>query len=816
MYHYSLLRQEIERCCTSLLMAPSPPKRRWSPKAHEEVHTSIRQFSIPLVGTHTRRLPLGKLPSLQAPAVLSARDSSWPTAEQEFDKKAASKIGGWLKGGSAAAYGLLARCRVMSDSKEDSESQMHAAKLAFELLKTLAFEIQDFGDLDANSPDLRTSRTWLLTSLLHHIQVSLFADEEVVTARKMASHYAAIAEDSIGMPRQHAQVTEDLARVNRWQMQEESPPRLSAQEMWCRRRGLRASQGAAAEEAEVGGEEKVNAVPMGFVSNVQRWHCTQLVCQIRWSNQIISTLDAQSSAAYNMLGLAQELMAGFVVGWAFAFWRLQYVEDKMAAQQLQKAERSTRINREYVGVFFTYWSLLTSGALCNRAKEELQLKKLHLRLLSVRLRDVEAKKTKSLQDVQYDKTAHYLIVRKMQALKEERSRLDFRFQTMPPVEARHSLHLVMEVFMDFVMDFGKLERLGCRHRLLGKDLIFLATDPAERQQDIGVLPAEEILVRWINCILAEAHHSASVLLTDAMDDENGRSNWAAADSSSYGFRCREVRAIPTLQTKSLEVFFQDGKILTVLYAMFRAYRRNKTIFDPEDLGVLDEKDSDRRGAAAQNAFVSLSPLLISRLLLSPLDVVSGQRFALKASLCTTLLREATGSLQDLSKRPFKQVSADAGRETERTGGGGEIKEANSMATVMTMFEKLVGGAWEGFVDLSRLCFPWEPLTALQEMALYDILRRWVNLQVYGVLIPQADIPGVKNLGNDLASGQVLLRLIKAVAPTVIEAVMCIEACRVVFDGKLEERSFPKPGKRGFHSMILPAIMEISAAESDAV
>ena len=118
-------------------------------------------------------------------------------------------------------------------------------------------------------------RTWLLTSLLHHIQarlhlvsteslisnkhenlleaqVSLFADEEVVTARKMASddltgsrflellfwdsvckgHYAAIAEDSIGMPRlsyfwirasvdrvlhgsvlscrQHAQVTEDL------------------------------------------------------------------------------------------------------------------------------------------------------------------------------------------------------------------------------------------------------------------------------------------------------------------------------------------------------------------------------------------------------------------------------------------------------------------------------------------------------------------------------------------------------------------------------------------------------------------------------
>ena len=108
-----------------------------------------------------------------------------------------------------------------------------------------------------------------------------------------------------------------------------------------------------------------------------------------------------------------------------------------------------------------------------------------------------------------------------------------------------------------------------------------------------------------------------------MDDENGRpcsaedchelncqssslvrSNWAAADSSSYGFRpdaelscggddndsamaaaagsfvllssaafalqrCREVRAIPTLQTKSLEAFFQETLVLlfpAILYA----------------------------------------------------------------------------------------------------------------------------------------------------------------------------------------------------------------------------------------------------------
>ena len=56
--------------------------------------------------------------------------------------------------------------------------------------------------------------------------------------------------------------------------------------------------------------------------------------------------------------------------------------------------------------------------------------------------------------------------------------------------------------MDFLMDFSKLQSLGCRHKLLGKepkvsfskgdsaqffvariqDLIFFATDPAERQQ----------------------------------------------------------------------------------------------------------------------------------------------------------------------------------------------------------------------------------------------------------------------------------------------------------------------------------------------
>ena len=49
------------------------------------------------------------------------------------------------------------------------------------------------------------------------------------------------------------------------------------------------------------------------------------------------------------------------------------------------------------------------------------------------------------------------------------------------------------------------------------------------------------------------------------------------------------------------------------------------------------------------------------------------------------------------------------------------------------------------------------------------------------------------------------------APTVIEAAICIETCRVVLDG---QSLLPETRQTGFR-WFLPAIVEISAAESDA-
>ena len=45
----------------------------------------------------------------------------------------------------------------------------------------------------------------------------------------------------------------------------------------------------------------------------------------------------------------------------------------------------------------------------------------------------------------------------------------------------------------------------------------------------------------------------------------------------------------------------------------------------------------------------------------------------------------------------------------------------------------------------------------------EILRRWVNLQVFGSVTE-----GVTHFGADLASGHVLLKLIQAVASNAIE------------------------------------------------
>eukprot|EP00913_Durusdinium_trenchii_P017178 g16154.t1 len=120
-------------------------------------------------------------------------------------------------------------------------------------------------------------------------------------------------------------------------------------------------------------------------------------------------------------------------GWAFAFWRLLWKEEIIEAEQVQKMERSVRINREYVGLFFTSWSHI--------AREHVS-----------------------------DKSVNYMMTRKLQAAQEDKSRVDYRLQTMSPADARRALHLIMEIFMNLLGNFSLAENMLCKQKMLPKEL----------------------------------------------------------------------------------------------------------------------------------------------------------------------------------------------------------------------------------------------------------------------------------------------------------------------------------------------------------
>ncbi|CAK9084858.1 Uncharacterized protein SCF082_LOCUS40231 [Durusdinium trenchii] len=339
--------------------------------------------------------------------------------------------------------------------------------------------------------------------------------------------------------------------------------------MWTRRSGMSSSQGPVIRWT---GAEDADLLSLVAASNIQRWHCTQLIEQARWVNEIDSSREAQISAAYNMLGLVQELTGGFAVGWAFAFWRLLWKEEIIEAEQVQKMERSVRINREYVGLFFTSWSHIAVALQTERRKEELNIKKLHKRMLGVRLQEAEDRRHAYEREHVSDKSVNYMMTRKLQAAQEDKSRVDYRLQTMSPADARRALHLIMEIFMNLLGNFSLAENMLCKQKMLSKDILFLATEPNETIQDILCLPCQDILTRWLNCILMETKHRAASLLT-AGDVEDSRQNWQANDRAKYSKRCQEVRTFPLVETTSFEEHFQDGKLLTFLYAMLRAFRR---------------------------------------------------------------------------------------------------------------------------------------------------------------------------------------------------------------------------------------------------
>ncbi|CAJ1330433.1 unnamed protein product [Effrenium voratum] len=755
-----------------------PSRRRW----REEVSSPVRPSRLPLVGS--ARLP-AKLPALNAraghqvpnePKLVNAKMAWRPDAQTSNDLEAAAALGAWLEGGKASAFRLLSGVTVLNDLK-GQDLRVKKPQMAFGLLKTLASEL-----LDAESHTAcGMPRSVILQRLVGSLETSLMVSEEL--QRKVlqtASHCVATVEGNIRKERDELQAAQDAARVSQWH-NGSAAPHLSAQETWTRRCGLSSWQGPPLRWT--GAADTLSLVA---ASDVQRWHCAQLVEQARWSSQINSNMDAMSSAAYNMLGLAQELTAGFAVGWAFAFWRHQFMEDKTAAEQLQKMERSIMINREFLRIFVSEWRFLTVSLSMHQAFEEQKIKRLHLRVLAVRLRDAQDQRQECQQEADLDKSVHYMMMRKLQAAREDRNRMDYRLQTMPPEQARHALHILMEPFMSYLATFSQMERLICMQNMLAKDVLFLATDPLETAQDIVQKSCEEILCRWINCILMEAKHRASNLLT-AGDTEHSRQNWAPADSQKFSRRCREIRTLNLLDPSAFAQDFQDGKMLTVLYAMLKSYRENHEFLDPLDLAAFDEKDNDRRAAAALINFSSLSPQLTQRFALSVGDIASGRLAPLKTALCAIFLREAPGIrsfLQQAAKDSLHVWEADrisGGEGKRRTmaisnsrNGFSRLTDVHQqvlelqypMARIMHMFQRAAGdSAFAELMDLSRLCLPDEHLWSLGRLSVTELLLRWVNLQVAGSVTQEQ----VGNLASALASGHVLLQLLQTVAPIVLDA-----------------------------------------------
>lgn len=284
-------------------MGPPAPRRRWVPKPIDEVAAPIRPSPLPLVGA---RRPPTKLPALneKLPDLKPVFGLRRPEEVNDFEEPADLGLGRWLEGGKASALRLHSGLRVLDDLK--GSDALKKPKIAFNLLTFLASELLDAGR------SRERPRTLLLKRLVLLLETSIFPSKEL--QRKVmqeASHSVALAEDNIHTQRDTSQVLEDVVKVNQWQLEETIRPRLSPQEMWTRRSGMSSSQGPVIRWT---GAEDADLLSLVAASNIQRWHCTQLIEQARWVNEIDSSREAQISAAYNMLGLVQELTGGFAVG----------------------------------------------------------------------------------------------------------------------------------------------------------------------------------------------------------------------------------------------------------------------------------------------------------------------------------------------------------------------------------------------------------------------------------------------------------------------------------------------------------------------
>merc|ERR1719456_1204927 len=145
----------------------------------------------------------------------------------------------------------------------------------------------------------------------------------------------------------------------------------------------------------------------------------------------------------------------------------------------------------------------------------------------------------------------------------------------------------------------------------------------ETVQKVSGLPAEDILMRWVNYYLTSAKIMATELIDSAAKERvnDARSAWSARDAEVFRDRCKVIRSLQRIT--NLDVDLSDGVVLCALFATLRAEASGGAL-NPADLNALDERDLDTRAQIIRERYVrQMVPTEKAFCILQPEDITQG-------------------------------------------------------------------------------------------------------------------------------------------------------------------------------------------------
>eukprot|EP00930_Biecheleria_cincta_P040577 TRINITY_DN27798_c0_g1_i1.p1 TRINITY_DN27798_c0_g1~~TRINITY_DN27798_c0_g1_i1.p1 ORF type:complete len:1456 (-),score=291.20 TRINITY_DN27798_c0_g1_i1:48-3842(-) len=490
--------------------------------------------------------------------------------------------------------------------------------------------------------------------------------------------------------------------------------------------------------------------------------------------------------------MVQELTAGFAQGWAFHYWRIVWKERSIGQRQMEGLERCAVMRLECLRLLIVAWTMVARLLASKHFVQDLKLKRLDKRILNVRKNELDDTMGTIDEHAMLERTVQFLTEKTHKHTQMAVTSISYRLDLTPPEKLRKIVHKQMGLFTELLISVSKHESERIKEKMLRKDILFLSVSSSETADILASKPGDELLLRWVNYFLAEAKHRATQITTGSIEfQEDSMKNWGGSDHSKYMSRCREVRSVRL--AKSLEEVAKDGLKLTTIFAMFHAFRNKGNTLDPAYLTPLDERNNDTRIDAAHNLLMTLAPNSATRCLLSLADIQKSHLHALQIFLSAVFLYETPGlegamrndafaethekhksSRVNKKKTMIEPVAEHSPSRGSTTQEQEEEKEQEKEDTEDHPMSKLIRSlegkcgrvAYPELPDLTRLLYSGETLLSLDELDLPNILLRWANVQISGCLLHKDDYK-VKNLHKSLASGEVLLEIMKLVAPQAI-------------------------------------------------